>query len=77
MCSQRKYLIWMDDYFYYKNIFSKKNYDIYKDYISNIKASDIAEKYKLSKATVYDIARETYLIILQINNLKLNAIKIW
>ena len=68
----KKYLIQLENYEYYSNCFSERNYLIYKDYLSNIKVSEIANKYNLCNCSITSIVREIYFIILQFNNIRQN-----
>lgn len=67
---KKKYLIQLENFSVYQNIFSERNYLIYKDYLSNIKTSEISNKYNLCNCSITSIVREIYFIIKQFNNLK-------
>ena len=69
---KKKYTIQLENFSVYQNIFSERNYLIYKDYLSNIKTSEIANKYNLCYYSITCIVREIYFIILQFNNLRQN-----
>lgn len=69
---KKKYLIQLENYEYYYNCFSERNYLIYKDYLSNIKTSEISNKYNLCNYSITSIVREIYFIILQFNNIRQN-----
>ena len=70
--NKRKYAIQLENYDYYSEYFSERNYNIIKDYNSSLDFWEIANKYNLSRSTIWDIIREIYFIIKQLDNLSQN-----